>query len=93
MRFTKLFANHLVQVKDGDRYSSVIKGTEHMLRFPEYPEREGSLRGVATYGTKKIDGVSCVVIANGNKCRLPAGWTVFHEGTCYAYILPPGVKP
>ncbi len=93
MRFVKQYAEHLVQVKrDGGRvgdFEWILKGSESYNRYPHY-NFKNPVMGINTYGTKKVNGETCVSIANQHvEAAKKLGWRIMKVATHYAYILPP----
>jgi hypothetical protein len=85
----KAFVEYLIFRKGGfyghDEW--ILKGSEEMIRWPNLQWREPTY-GIDTFGTKKIDGQTCVVIANEEVKRAESlGWTVVSIKTSYAYIV------
>lgn len=60
----------------------VLKGTEGIPRFRGFVEP----KGVATYGTQKVNGDTCLKVGREDAIRLPKGWRIRKMATWYIYI-------
>lgn len=66
----------------------IVKGTAN---YPRYANGHlPRVKGVDTYGTKLIDGVTCLKVAKYHANILKGlGWTIVSKKEVYAYVTPP----
>ena len=87
--FNKHFADWLIRTESGH---VIIKGTEDLPRHPNY-KTLAHVKGIIENGTGKINGVTCMKVANDQAEPLKRlGWRLVDRKTYYSYVLPPEGK-
>lgn len=82
----KYFDEYLYEEEFGGHRLWLVRGTEDMKRYPHH-NFDSPLMGVPTFGTKKINGQTCLSIAKRDSERIkPLGWIEVHHGDTYAYM-------
>ena len=73
---SKAFEEYLTKLPPGGGLNWVLKGSEEMQRYPLHIYYNGHLgpKGILTFGTKRVDGLTCCIISNLDVHRaLPLG--------------------